>query len=84
MAGAWVVRLSGENGGAEAPFTPLRRITLKVTHQKRKRSVSVVADASGVVAHVGGVFVSELADRLGLTAGLSEAMAGTRERRSGA
>ena len=49
--------------------SPPRRITLKVTQKKRKKSVTVVADASGVVSHAGGVLLADLADRLGLTAG---------------
>ena len=55
---------------------------MKVTQKKRKKSVAVTADAAGVVSHVGGVLLADLADRLGLTAGLSQAMAATRQRRS--
>jgi hypothetical protein len=39
-------------------------------------------DSEGLVSHAGAFLLVELADRLGLTAGLSEAMAPTRERRS--
>jgi len=76
------VRLSGENGGVEAPSTPLRRITVKVTRRTCTKKVQVVADATGVVSHAGSVVLTELADRLGLTDGLSAAMAPTRERLS--
>src|SRR5581483_865309 len=41
-----------------------------------------VADAAGLVAHAGSALLAELADRLGLTDALTEAMADTRERRS--
>lgn len=46
------------------------------------QTVEVVADAEGIVSHAGARLLAELADRSGLTAGLSEAMAPTRERRS--
>jgi hypothetical protein len=55
---------------------------LQVTRSKRKRSVCVVADDTGVVSHAGSGLLVELADRLGLTAGLSGVMADTRRRRS--
>lgn len=55
---------------------------MKVTHRKRNRSVCVVADDTRVVSHAGSGLLVGLADRLGLTAGLSGAMADTRERRS--
>jgi Transposase DDE domain group 1 len=41
-----------------------------------------VADDTGVVSHAGSGLLVELADRLGLTAGLSGAMGDTRRRRS--
>jgi len=43
----------------------------------------VTGDGSGVVSHAGTVLLAELADRIGLTAGLSEATDGLRERRAG-
>jgi len=46
------------------------------------KKVQVVADATGVVSHAGSVLLSELADRLGLTAELSAAMASSRQRPS--
>jgi hypothetical protein len=45
-------------------------------------TVEVTADGEGLVSHAGVALVVELADRVGLTAGLSRALAGTRERRS--
>ena len=53
-----------------------------MTRSNRKRSVSVVADDTCVVSHAGSGLLVALADRLGLTAGLSGAMADTRSRRS--
>ena len=45
--------------------------------------VVVTADGTGVAAHAGTRLVADMADGLGLTAGLSAAMAQTRQRRSG-
>ncbi len=43
----------------------------------------VTTDGTGVVSHAGTVLLGELADRIGLTAALSEATDGLRQRRSG-
>ena len=43
----------------------------------------ITTDGTGVVSHVGSVLLAELADRIGLTATLSEATDGLRERRGG-
>jgi hypothetical protein len=43
----------------------------------------VTADGAGVVSHAGTVLLAELADRIGLTAALSEATDSLRSRRSG-
>jgi hypothetical protein len=48
----------------------------------RLQTVEVTADGEGLVSHAGAALLVELADRVGLTAGLSDALAGTRERRS--
>ena len=45
--------------------------------------VQVSADATGVVGHAGARLVSDLADEVGLTEGLSAAMAATKMRRRG-
>lgn len=42
----------------------------------------VTADGTGQVGHAGSALLAGMADRLGLTQALSEAMAPTRERRS--
>lgn len=52
---------------------------------KRNRSrpaLKVTADGTGVAAHAGTRLLADMADALGLTAGLSAAMAPTRRRRS--
>ena len=55
---------------------------MKVTHRTRNKSVQVVADGTGVTSRAGSALLVGLADRLGLSGGLSRAMADTRERRS--
>lgn len=56
--------------------------TRKVKTQTTAQTVEVRADGEGLVSHAGAFLLTELADRVGLTAALSEAMAPTRERRS--
>ncbi|MCZ7535056.1 MAG: transposase [Acidimicrobiia bacterium] len=46
------------------------------------RRVKVTGDGTGVASHAGALLPAELADRVGLTDGLSSAMAHTRKRRS--
>jgi DDE family transposase len=46
------------------------------------RRVRVTGDGKGVASHAGALLIAELADRVGLTGGLSDAMAHTRQRRS--
>jgi hypothetical protein len=48
----------------------------------RLRTVEVTADGEGLVSHAGVALLVELADRVGLTAALSGALAESRERRS--
>jgi Transposase DDE domain group 1 len=55
---------------------------VQVTLAKRKRTLQVLADDTAMVSHAGSALLGELAERLGLTAGLSAAMSGTRARRS--
>jgi hypothetical protein len=45
-------------------------------------TVDVTADGEGLISHAGTALLTELADRAGLTAALSRALASTRERRS--
>ena len=45
-------------------------------------TVEVTADGEGLVSHAGVALLVEVADRVGLTTAMSEAMAETRERRS--
>jgi Transposase DDE domain group 1 len=54
---------------------------LKVQRDGRRFTVDVVADGEGLVSHAGAALLAELADRLGLTAALSRALTGMRERR---
>jgi Transposase DDE domain group 1 len=48
----------------------------------RLETVEVTSDGEGLVSHAGVALLVELADRVGLTAAFSQALAGTRERRS--
>jgi hypothetical protein len=64
----------------EAQFPMLWRITLKVTRDGRRFTVDVVPDGEGLVSHAGAALLAETADRLGLTAALSEALAPMCER----
>ena len=56
--------------------------TPKVKAKTLGAKVEVTADGEGLVSHAGAFLLSELADRIGLTKALSEAMAPTRERSS--
>jgi hypothetical protein len=56
--------------------------TQLVKPEARLGTVEVTADGEGLVSHAGVALLVELADRVGLTAALSHALAGTRERRS--
>ena len=49
----------------------------------RRTPPTITADGTGVVSHAGTVLLAELADRIGLTAALSEATDGLRQRRAG-
>jgi len=55
---------------------------VKVMRRTCTKKVQVVADATAVVSHAGSALLTELAETLGLSAGLSEAMASTRRRPS--
>ena len=54
-----------------------------VKRNRRRRRLEVSADGRGVVGHAGARLLSDLADRVGLTGGLSSAMAPTKQRRRG-
>lgn len=53
-----------------------------VKRNTRRPRLVVSADGTGVAAHAGSRLLADVADALGLTAGLSAAMAPTRQRRS--
>ncbi len=56
---------------------------MKVMGRSRIQTVDVVADATGLSSRAGTALLALVAGRLGLVGGLSAALAGTRERRSG-
>src|SRR3970040_1884523 len=55
---------------------------MRVKRERPIESVQVVADAEGLTSRAGTALVAGVADRIGLTVALSEALAGVRERRS--
>jgi len=55
---------------------------LQVNHNRTRSRIHVTADGEGIVSHAGALLLPQLADRIGLTADLSKAMAPTRRRRS--
>jgi hypothetical protein len=59
-----------------------REGTSKVNGTRAAQRVKVTGDGKGVASHAGSLLLAELADRIGLTEGLSGAMAHTRRRRS--
>jgi hypothetical protein len=59
-----------------------REGTSKVNVTRAAQRVKVTGDGKGVASHAGSLLLAELADRVGLTAGLSAAMGHTRRRRS--
>ena len=54
-----------------------------MNRSRRRSRLKVSADGRGVVSHAGARLLSDLADRVGLTDGLSVAMAPTKQRRRG-
>ena len=54
---------------------------MKVQCDGRSFTVDVAADGEGLVSHAGAALLGEVADRVGLTRGLSAALVGVRERR---
>jgi hypothetical protein len=62
--------------------TSTQEDTQLVKPAARVETVEVTADGEGLVSHAGVALLVELADRVGLTAALSLALAETRERRS--
>src|SRR3954451_14105199 len=70
-------------GLVEGPGFTEREGTSRVQPTTELPAVVVTADGHGVVSHVGARLLAGLAQATGLTQALSEAMASTRERRSG-
>jgi len=56
---------------------------LKVQRDGCSYTVEVSADGAGLVSHAGSGLLAGIADRVGLTVALSEALGGVRERRAG-
>jgi hypothetical protein len=56
---------------------------LKVMRDGRSVTVEVTADGAGLVSHAGSALLAQVADKLGLTRGLSLRLAGLKQRRRG-
>ena len=54
---------------------------MRVQRDGRRFTVEVAPDGEGLVSHAGAGLLAEAADRLGLTAALSEGLAAIRQRR---
>ena len=54
---------------------------MRVTRGGRSFTVDVASDGAGLVSHAGAALLAEVADRVGLTRGLSRALVGLVERR---
>ncbi len=54
-----------------------------VKRNRRRPRLKITGDGTGVVNHVGARLLADLADQMGLTSGLSVAMAPTKQRRRG-
>jgi hypothetical protein len=57
--------------------------TVKVMRDGRRTTVEVTADGTGLVAHAGSALLGQVADRVGLTHGLSTRLAAIKQRRRG-
>jgi len=68
---------------SKSSIPPLRRFTVKVMGRWSVKTVDVRADGTGLSSRAGSALLALLADRVGLTGGLCDALAGIRERRSG-
>jgi hypothetical protein len=60
------------------PYQPISRSTFQVNGTGWSRGLEVTGGGTGVVSHAGLVLLRGLADRTGLTGGLSKALAGRR------
>jgi Transposase DDE domain group 1 len=56
---------------------------LKVMRDGRPVTVEVTADGAGLVSHAGAALLAQVADKVGLTGGLSLRLAGLKQRRRG-
>jgi Transposase DDE domain group 1 len=72
------VLLTWEDKGAEAVICARLRSTLKVDVTGWSKGLEVTADGEGVVSHAGLALLRQLADKSGLTAGLSKALVSER------
>src|SRR5438270_12855598 len=67
---------------SKSSIPPLRRFTVKGMGRWSVKTVDVRADGTGLSSRAGTSLLALVADRIGLTDGLRDALEGTRERRS--
>ena len=67
--------LNWDDKSAEALINPSSRSTSKVNLTGWSKSLEVSADGAGIVSHAGLALLRLLADKTGLTGGLSRALA---------
>jgi hypothetical protein len=72
------VLLTWDGKGVEALREPGSRSTYKVNSTGWLNGLRVSGDGTGIVSHAGVALVRALADNVGLTAGLSKALASPR------
>jgi hypothetical protein len=72
------VLLNWDDKSAEALINTSSRSTSKVNLTGWSKSLEVTADGEGIVSHAGLALLRHLADRTGLTGGLSRALASPR------
>src|SRR5579863_6295421 len=63
--------------------SPDKKGTSEMKRTRRRPAIAVTTGAKGVVAHAGARLLCDLADDVGLTEALSDAMAATKKRRRG-
>jgi hypothetical protein len=65
------------------PAAPTKEGTLRVKTNPWRPKLKVTLGGKGAVGHAGARLLADVGDALGLTAGLSQAMAPTKQRRRG-
>src|SRR5260370_38019288 len=70
--------MNWDDKGCRDPYAPRSRSTCQVNTTGWMKGLKVTAGGTGVVSHAGVALIRALADNIGLTAGLSRALASAR------